>query len=134
MKKNLILIGLACMMAVWQLTGCSPTPASSKPQVEEAKVPMSRVAGTYRHSDGVKQFTITEVFSEDGWNGIIHWEPAIGDWAKPVRCRISGRTVLAVEIPAPSKTFIAAMFTLVDGNTIRGEAAPWAGEFKRVRR
>ena len=117
------------------LTGCGPDGSAQqkKPaeQVRQAAVPIQRIVGSYRDSDGIKTITISEVFSEDGWNGKLSFSPAAGDWATPVRCRVSG-TDLVVELPIEGRPLIK-MFRLDSPTQVTGLHEPWKGAFVRVR-
>ena len=94
--------------------GSSATKAQE--QVHELGVSIDKVVGSYLNTDGLRMITIKEAYDDNGWNGRLSFSPAVGDWVKTLRCRVSDKD-LVVEIPA-SEVFIAKMFKLEGPGTI----------------
>lgn len=129
-----VILIIAFIGLLFLLATCveSPKSTSSVEQVRPPQVSIQRVVGSYLNSDGLRMIIIKESYDDTGWNGRLSFSPPVGDWAKTLRCRVSG-TDLAVEVPASSGTFIAKLFKLEGPDTISGSISPWEGSFTRVR-
>lgn len=127
-------IPITVVVAVFASVGCSEQSQrdNGKEQVQAASVSIGRTAGSYLEEDGLRMITIREVYADSGWNGTLSFSPPVGDWSRPLRCRVSGYD-LVVEVPAKSGTVIGKMFRLKDSDTITGSLSPWSGSFARVR-
>lgn len=95
--------------------------------------PISVIAGTYSGRDGAALITIKDTPLAQGWDGVMTFVPAAGDWATSLRCRIYKSNV-QVEVPAKSGAFEMALFRLDSDFSMTGLALPWSGEFVRVAR
>jgi hypothetical protein len=99
--------------------------------VHEPGVSIDKVAGIYMNTDGLRVVTIKESYDDGGWNGRLSFSPAVGDWVKVLRCRVSDKD-LVVEIPA-SETVIIKLFNLDGPDSITGLHSPWDGKYTRIR-
>lgn len=128
---GVVVLLILAFIVVLILVGTCNVPNNSG--VLPPSVKIDRVVGRYRNTDGMRVITITEAY-EPKWNGRLSFFPAVGDWTDTLRCQVTG-TDLAVEIPAGKNRERTAirMFTLVGPDNITGNAAPWDGEYIRIR-
>jgi hypothetical protein len=128
--------GLAVFIVIVSLVTCSSGGSSSgtakvQEQVHEPGVNIDKVVGSYMNTDGLRMITIKEAYDDAGWNGRLSFSPAVGDWVKVLKCRVSDKD-LVVEIPA-SETVIIKLFKLDGPDSITGLHSPWDGTYTRIR-